>query len=268
MDIAERFIVTAFSNVIIFISFSQDLNRIDEIHNQIKERAIDDVSMKCIDLDNDNDNDFIFIYRCGESSCFDIYLSGSYGFKKIVDSEPGNVSYDFDNSVNSGLSNLIIESSHNHCCGESPFISFRQFCFIDDSLEIIENYVRFDYENYCFDANSWDYIFTPEQFLASPYIVIITNQDYNVRFSADLEDHKADFTCFDNSNIIGKLKLNSSVKVLAEKKGKDSSLRTWLYVEIDKSYLNFKYCEDPLTYDFKEQKLRGWISNKFTVKKE
>jgi hypothetical protein len=81
-----------------------------------------------------------------------------------------------------------------------------------------------------------------------------------------MNEHKADFVCVENSNIIGQLKINAIVKVLAEKKGKDKDLRTWLYVEIDKSDLNNETCNCPLTYDFKEQKLRGWISDKNTIR--
>jgi hypothetical protein len=244
---------------------AQDLNELKRILELIKGNAIGEVSTKCIDLNSDGDYDFLFTYRCGESNCFEVFLTIN-GNLELVIKEFGDISYDYENSIDFKPSDLILKSDFNHCCGESPFDSFRRFVFKDDKIKIVENYVRYDHENYCYDDRIWNYTFVPMKFLSNSYSVKITKEKTNIRFSADLKDHKADFVCIENSNIIGQLKLNSEVNVLAEKKGKDGDLRTWLYVEISESDLDVKTCSSPLTYDFKGQKLRGWISNINTIR--
>ena len=251
----------------IFTVSAQDLSELNKIIDSIKKKSIGEISTKCIDLDNDGDKDYLFIYRCGESNCFEIYLTIDKKLERVIQ-ELGNISYDFKDSVDFKTSYLELKSELNHCCGESPFDSYRKFVFKNDSYEIIENYVRYDYENYCVDDKIWYYTFLPSNFSSNYYSVKITENINNIRFSADLEKHKADFVCIESSNVIGQLKKNAIVNVLAEKKGKDEDLRTWLYVEIDESDLNKETCNSPLTYEFKEQKLRGWISNKYTMRQK
>jgi len=249
----------------IFSLNAQDLIELKEIHKSIKEKATGEISVKCIDLDNDGDKDFLFTYPRGESDYFEVYLTINGKLKNVI-SEFGSISFDYKNSFDFKASLIILKSDFNHCCGESPFDSSRRFTFNNDNFEIIENYVRYDHENYCFDQRLWDYKFFPSRFLKNPYSVIITENNNNVRFSSDLENHKADFICIDNSNIIGQLNKNAKVIVLAEEKGKDRDLRTWLYVEINESDLNTKTCNNPLNYNFKGQTLRGWISDRNTIK--
>jgi hypothetical protein len=242
---------------------AQDLNELGKIVDLIKKYAIGEISIKCIDLDNDDDKDYLFTYCCGESNCFEVYLTINGKLERVI-REFGNLSFDYNNSVDFKPSNLVLKSDFNHCCGESPFDSHRKFIFKNDHFEIVENYVRYDHENYCYDDRLWDYTFFPSKFLPNPYFVKITEEKNNIRFSADLEGHKADFVCIENSNVIGQLKKNAIVTVLAEMKGKDGDLRTWLYIEVNESDLNKETCNSPLTYDFKGQKLRGWISDKYT----
>lgn len=253
--------------ILLFSTFAIGLNaqvsnEFEVIINSIRKKTFGKISVKCIDLDNDGDNDLLFTYRCGEANCFDIYMMTKKGFNNIL-SEFGNITFDYKDSKDLKPSQIILKSDLNHCCGESPFGSFRQFIFQNDKPIIIGNYVRYNYEDYCKDK-LWEYTFYPHQISTSKYSVRITKDEYNVRFSADLENHKADFTCIDNSNIIGQLKENSVITVLAENKGKDHELRTWLYVEIKGSDLKAETCNSPLSYGFKGQKLRGWISDKYT----
>lgn len=243
---------------------AQELIDLQKITESIKENAIGDISTICIDFDNDGDNDYLFTYSCGESNCFEVFLTINGKLERVI-KEFGYISYNYENSIDFQPSYLILKSDLNHCCGESPFDSFRRFVFKNDKFYIIENYIRYDHENYCLDDRLWDYSFFPTKFLLNSYSVKMTKEN-NIRFSADLEEHKADFVCVENSNIIGQLKKDTEVTVIAEKSGEDKDIRTWLYVEIDESDLEIKTCSSPLSYDFKGQKLRGWISDKYTIK--
>lgn len=244
---------------------AQKFAELGKIVDSIKKNALGEISTKCFDLDNDGDNDYIFFYCCGESNCFDVYLTIN-GKLECVIHEFGTISYDIKNSVDFNTSLLILQSDYNHCCGESPFDSRRSFIFKKDHIEILDNYVSYDYKNYCSDDRLWDYSFYPSTYLPYSYFVKIAEEKTNIRFSADLLEHNADFVCIENTNVIGQLQINALIRVLAEHKGKDHDLRTWLYVEIEEYNLNSETCTSPISYDFEGQKLRGWISDKNTIR--
>lgn len=245
---------------------AQNLGDLQKIMQSIKKNTFGEIATKCIDLDNDRDYDYIFSYSCGETNCFEVYLTINGKLEKVIQ-EFGYISYSYKNSIEFQPSHFILESYLTHCCGESPFESHRKFIFKNDHYEVVENYVNYNHENYCLDDRIEDNLFFPSHFLTNIYTVKIKEEKINIRFSADLEEHKADFVCVENSNIIGQLKKNAEVTVLAEEKGKDKNLRTWLYVEINKSDLNIETCSSPLTFDFEGQKLRGWICDKNTIRK-
>ena len=107
-------------------------------------------------------------------------------------------------------------------------------------------------------------VYEPDDYLDTLYQVTITIDNYNARFSADLKSHNATFTTKENTNIIANLRKGASVKVLSEYKGNDSEKRTWLYVEISENAI---LQNSPIDYDFENQTLRAWISDKYTSKK-
>ncbi|BDD01402.1 hypothetical protein [Persicobacter psychrovividus] len=235
-------------------SFSQEQlkTQIERIEKNIKSNSMSDFKKLEIDLDNDNDIDYIYLYQCAEPKCIEIYLNVNQKLEKVISEFCYN--YYLHNGINK---NLIIKQSH--CCGESPFISNRVFNFQSDKLITKENYVLFN-ESY--------ELLKPETYLSTIYNVKILNNNYNVRFSPNIreyDENESMFSCEPNTNIIGKLKENSTVKVLSEI---IKETRIWLFVEIESESLNHELCNNPIDYEFKGQKLRGWISNNYVEKIE
>ena len=246
---------------------------------QVKSKNIDDIiknyrdsannvlgfSVKLIDLDNDNDLDYIFSFGCGEGNCLRVHLNINGNYKKVID-EFGHESFYFTDAIKKQASNLVLNAINNHCCGESPFGSNRDFSFTNNKVLVKNNYVSYNHEIYN-DEDNTRLTLIPDRLLNKTYEVNITLDNYNVRFSADLESHNATFTCPEKTNIIAKLNKGTTVKVLGEFKGNDYKERTWLYVEIPNKSINSNKCSSPINYGFAEQKLRGWISNKYAEKK-
>ncbi len=224
-----------------------------------------DFTIKRIDLDNDNDLDYIFSYGCGEQNCLRIYLNKRGTYEKVVN-EFGLESFYITDSKNGEISQLVLNSVTNHCCGESPFGSYRDFIFVNDQVTVKNNYIIYNHQYYN-DEDNYRLTLIPETFLDKAYEVSITIDNYNVRFSADLDTHNAMFTCPDSTNIIAKLIEGSNATVIAEYKGNDYEERTWLYVEIPDESIYENECSSPISYGFKNQKLRGWISDKYVHKK-
>lgn len=108
---------------------------------------------------------------------------------------------------------------------------------------------------------------TPKFYISQPWRATIRIDNYNLRFSPTIENLKGKdkesftFGCEYGTNIIGKIKINSSIKVLAEYIEKD---RKWLFVEVEKNQLSNP--NTALDFDFKNQTLRGWISDKYVKK--
>ena len=237
---------------IISYGFSQNLLevQIEQIEKTINSNSISDFQKLEVDLDNDNDLDYIYLYQCAEPNCIEVYLNINRKLEKVISEFCDN--YYLYNAENKSL---IIKQ--NHCCGESPFTSHRAFNFQSDKTITAENYVLYN--------KSYELV-KPETNLSSTYIVKILNNNYNVRFSPNIREYDENeslFSCEPNTNIIGKLKENSTVKVLSEVIKEN---RIWLFVEIESEFLNYKLCNNPIDYEFKGQKLRGWISNNFVEK--
>lgn len=248
--------------------FSQNETKsIEEIIIDYKENyanSSSEFSTKLIDLDNDGDLDYIFSFGCGEGNCLRLYLKTNDKYIKVID-EFGIVSYNFMDSKENKASKLILNSISNHCCGESPFGSNRDFSFNNNKLTIENNYVYYNYEIYN-EEDNYRLTLVPDKILHKGYQVTIKIDNYNVRFSADLKQHNSTFTCPEKTNIIAKLRKGAIVKVIGEFKGNDSEERTWLYVEIPNQAINDNECPSPISYGFEKQKLRGWISNKYVKK--
>ncbi len=223
----------------------------DSIENKIKEKQINDFEKKSKDLDGDGDDDFIYLYQCGESDCIDIYMNKEEKLTKEI----SELCFKYLLKENK----ILIK--RNHCCGESPYTSYRTFEFKKDSINLLDNYVLFN--------DSKEFLSPKEMDISlNNYDVKIENDNYNIRFSPVIREYKEDesyFSCVPNTNIIGKLKKNSILKVLFEIKKED---RTWLFVEIKKNNLNSELCDNPINYNYKGQMLRAWISDTFTSKIE
>ncbi|MGG6230369.1 hypothetical protein [Tenacibaculum sp. SDUM215027] len=237
---------------IISFSFSQNelKTQIEIIEKNIKSNSMSDFQKLEIDLDNDNDLDYIYLYQCAEPKCIEVYLNVNQKLERVI----SEFCYNY-NLYNERNKNLVIKQ--NHCCGESPFTSNRVFNFNLDKILLKENYVIFN-DNY--------ELLEPNSYLSSTYKVKVLNNNYNVRFSPNIRKYDEDesmFACETNTNIIGKLKKDCYTKVLAEVIKEE---RIWLFVEIDSNSLNNTQCNNPINYDFKNQKLRGWISNNFVEK--
>lgn len=225
-------------------------HKIDSIEKGIREKTMSDFEKKIIDIDNDGDDDYLYFYQPAESKYLEVYLNNnSLNLKKVID----EFCYTYS------LNNNKLQVKRNHCCGESPFKSVRKYGLKKDSVFIIENYVLCNNEQELVEPKN---ILNKEQI----YNVRIKTSDYNVRYSPNIKYFKEEdsfFSCEENTNIIGKLKKNSSVKVLSTMKTKE---RNWLFVEIDEKNLNAEKCQSPITYDYKNQKLRAWISDKLTTR--
>lgn len=204
-----------------------------------------------------------FSFQVGETKKVVVILNIKNKFK-IVNEEWGNYEVEILKSLNFEPSKYLLKSNLSHCCGESPFDSFRTFQFLKDSILLVDNYIKYD-PSYCNTLNSKTE-FEPENYLSIPYYVFIEIDSYNIRFSSDMNPHNSDFVKVPNKNIIDNLKYKSKVKVLAEVTRDDKLERNWLYIEADSLSIMYAKGGSSLNYGFKNQKIRGWISDKFTTK--
>ncbi|QCE42071.1 hypothetical protein [Psychroserpens sp. NJDZ02] len=247
-----KLITTLILFLISFCSLSQNQlkKQIELIEQNIKSNSMSDFQKLETDLDNDNDLDYIYLYQCSEPKCIEVYLNVNQKLEKVISE------FCYNYYLYNGVSKDLVVKQ-NHCCGESPFTSNRIFNFHLDKTIIKENYVIFN--------DSYE-LLEPNSYLSNAYNVKIINNNYNVRFSPNIRVYDEDesmFACETKTNVIGKLKKDSTTKVLSELiKGN----RIWLFVEIDSEDLNDTQCTNPIDYGFKGQKLRGWISNNFVEK--
>jgi len=56
--------------------------------------------------------------------------------------------------------------------------------------------------------------------------------------------------------------MGSKINILSELIQRD---RSWLFIEVDPTFLVGK--DHPVSFDFKDQQLRGWISSKYVTRK-
>lgn len=222
-------------------------SKIDSIEQIVRKKSMSDLEKKIIDIDKDGDDDYLYFYEPAESKYIEVYLNNNKDLKKVIDE------FCYTYSLNDNK----LQVKRNHCCGESPFTSIRKYSLKDDRVFLIENYVLCN--------SNYDFV-EPKSILEETqrYNVTITTSDYNVRYSPNIKAFKEEdsfFSCEENTNIIGKLKKNSNVKVLSMMKTKE---RNWLFVEINEQDLNTEKCDSPINYNYKNQKLRAWISDKFT----
>lgn len=234
--------------------FSQGVisTQLETIEKAIESNSMDGFTKLDVDLDNDGDLDYIYLYQCAEPKCIEVYLNVNQKLEKVL----SEFCYDYYLHNNLLKKDLIVKL--NHCCGESPFTSVRSFNFGKDVIKLNENYVIFN--------DSYE-LLEPDYFLDTPYYVTTINEKYNVRFSPNIREYTEDeamlITCEGNTNIIAKLKQGSTSKVISELIKED---RTWLFVEVSSKHLYIDKCNNPIDYNFEEQKLRGWISGGFVEK--
>lgn len=210
-----------------------------------------------IDLDADGDNDYLYSYQCAEPKCLEVYINRGSNLEKQISE------FSFSKRLWKRDGKYILTTALGHCCGESPYTSYRQFEFSKDKALLSCNYVNYSQEYAPLSA-----IIIPDYLNETPYIVSILREDYNLRYSPEIavfSDHSDDelyfmFTCKSKSNIIGKLRKGANVWVLSELIKED---RTWLYVEASSEDLNFERCESFLDFNFVDQKARGWISARY-----
>lgn len=225
--------------------------RIEAIEKDIKSKAIGGkFTKKIIDLNHDQKEDIIYFYQCGEPNCIQIFLNINGQYKQLLNEQ--YTTYILQKTGRDERLHLILK----HCCGESPYYSNRVFEFNQASAELKENYVLINKE-YVKDSK----LLTPLSY-HKPASGKITFDNYNMRFSPEINSLKYPFEygCEDGTNIIAKLKSGAAVQILSELVEKD---RTWLFVEVDRYSIKGKH--NPVDFDFKDQKLRGWVSNKYVV---
>ena len=205
-----------------------------------------------IDLNNDENDDVIYSYICGELNCMRVFLNINGQYKEKLFAHYSSYSLSDSKKLH------LYEYS---CCGESPFFSNRIYEFNATSAILAENYIE---TNSSYTKNKF---LAPSNYLYKPYSVKILNEDYNLRFSPDMElfedsDESFMFTCEIRTNIIAKIRANAIVKVLAEFETKE---RKWLYVEVKRQSIKDR-CR---ITDFEEesasqnQAIRGWIRGNY-----
>lgn len=265
-SIKKSYFLLSFVLLFVYRSASAQSSAIESFYQEYLASANGEINTKVIDLDKDTDLDYVFTYPCGEAMCLKIVLDINGTYKEVID-EFGRLSVELENSPDFTQSVISLKSQNSHCCGESPFRSYRSFVFEGDKAKIVDNYVLYDPWQYNEEDNHRLQLLPLSfHYLPNFYPVRINKQGYNIRFSADLESHPAYFTCVENSNVIAQLKMGAVVNVLGSSVGDDQEERTWLYVEVGQDALFETDCVSPLSYEFKDQKLRGWISDKYTTK--
>lgn len=243
---------------ILFLTFLTQVfgqtTQLAKIESEIKKNATTgQFDKQIIDLNNDSKDDIIYIYQCGEPRCIKVFINIDGLYKEQISEQC--ISFSLWTVENKKILNLRLTP----CCGESPYFSNRTFEFDQTSAILKDNYVLTNNE-YTGQIS----ILTPFSYSTNPFFVKVSLDNYNLRFSPSIEklEGKAKeiftYACEDGTNIIAKIKIASRIKVLSELIEKD---RTWLFVEVEKSMISGG-C-NPITFDFKEQKLRGWISNKY-----
>ncbi|MEA5426969.1 hypothetical protein [Arcicella lustrica] len=253
-----RALLTLFCFTILIQGFGQS-SQINKIESEIKKNANDRTFEKqIIDLNNDGKNDIIYLYGCGEPNCITVFLNMDGQYKEQLHEQCNSyVLWNIDNKK-------MLYVRLTHCCGESPYLSNRVFEFNESSAIIKENYVL---TNSSYTENT--HLLEPFIYFTNTFFVKVTIDNYNLRFSPSIDKLegkvKETFTyaCEDGTNIIAKIKIASKIKVLSEIIEKD---RKWLFVEVENNTIAGKEECNPISFEFKNQKLRGWISDKYVTR--
>ena len=251
----KKVVSILFLSSFILQTFGQ-LSSLEELDNKVRKYAKEAFDREeydriIVDSNNDKNDDVIYSYTCGELFCIRVFLNinGQYEEKLY-----GLYSYF---SLYSFYDKKRLHLYEYSCCGESPFFSNKIYEFNKTSAILVEDYIETN------DDYVENRFLKPSKYLYKSYSVKIFNDDYNLRFSPDMEPFELNddifFTCDTKTNIIAKIKANSIVKVLAEFKTKE---RKWLYVEVEKQSIKDK-CR---ITDFESQAIRGWISGNYVEK--
>lgn len=206
------------------------------------------ISTQTIDFDNNGIQDTIQTKVCGEYTCLKVILNN--------EERPAIEEQTFKYYVYSVNNLTFLHLVLGHCCGESPFLSHRVFSFANGEANLYQNYVLL---NSSYDENQS--LLKPEFYNKISKYGIVTFNNYNMRFApyiSDKKHEKFDYGCERNSNIIAKLKKDAQVKILSILR---KPKRNWYFIEVKKNVINGD-C-NPITFDFSDQKLRGWISDKY-----
>lgn len=228
--------------------------KLDNIENEIRANAIGQrFDKQVVDLNNDKIDDYIYLYQCAEPKCIKLFLSIDGELKEQISEMCwGYDLYTIDNKK-------VLVLTLGDCCGESPYLSKRIFEFNPRKTILKENYVLTN-----IDYTSSSSLLEPKFYLSNQAFGKVTIADYNLRFSpttdtlVDSEKNNFNYGAEDGTNIIAQIKIGSNINILSELVRKN---KTWLFVEVDKKSISGKH--NPVHFDFKDQKLRGWISDKY-----
>jgi hypothetical protein len=233
---------------------------LEKVEQEMRENADNGkVDKQIVDLNVDGKEDVIYSSAFGDMFHIRVFLQIEGQFVEKINT--GCTYYTVDSSSVRSLQ--LIET----CCGESPFTSHRMFVFNDTSAYLVVNYIITN------GGYTEDKITIPSIFLGEPYSVIVLNNNYNLRFSPDMNAFESSnednymFTCQANTNIIATLKIQSRLKVLAKVTNGD---RIWLYVEAGEEAIANK-CRitdfDALTpFSLQHPSIIGWVSSRYTKK--
>lgn len=240
-----------------YIQSQAQADRLQKIEKDIRASAMEHkFDKQIIDLNNDQIDDYIYLYQCGEPKCIKVYLNINGILKEQITEQCW--SYQVFNTNNRKILTLTL----GHCCGESPYVSIRSFEFNTTRLLIRDNYVL---TNTAYTGSS---MLSPPFYSKQAEPAIVNTNNYNLRFSPDTdllkgaEKETFTFGITEGTNIIAQIKMGSKVNILSELIQQD---RSWLFIEVDPTFLVGK--SHPVSFDFKDQQLRGWISSKYVTRK-
>ena len=265
----EKVVLILFLSSFLFQACGQ-LTSLKELDNKMREYAKEAMGREeydriIVDLNNDKNDDVIYSYVCGEYMCVRVFLNMNGQYEEKLSDFCSLYSLSNDESYALTSNNILSLSFEKRlhlydygCCGENPFFSTKIYEFNKTSAILAENYLE---THGYYTKNKF---LTPSNFL-KPYYAKIHNDDYNLRFSPDMEqfdDEDVNITCEPKTNIIAKIKVNATVKVLAEVETKE---RTWLYIEVEEKSIKDR-CHIADYTSWQNPSIRGWVSGNYVEK--
>lgn len=240
-----------------YVQSQAQADQLQKIEKDIKANAMEHkFDKQVVDLNNDQIKDYIYLYQCGEPKCIKVYLSVNGILKEQITEQCWN--YELFNVSHKKTITLTL----GHCCGESPYLSIRSFEFSKSQAVLKDNYVLTN------TAYTRSGVLSPSFYNNPPEPAVVNTNNYNLRFSPSVEllkgEEKQNFTygISEGTNIIAQIKVGSKINILSELIQRD---RSWLFIEVDPSSLIGK--DHPVSFDFKNQQLRGWISSRDVTRK-